>query len=30
LRQYNREAHGLRVGLCLWYWPDYPPPPATK
>jgi outer membrane phospholipase A len=24
LRQYNREAHGLRVGLCLWYWPDYP------
>jgi outer membrane phospholipase A len=24
LRQYNKEAHGLRVGLCLWYWPDYP------
>ena len=24
LRQYNQEAHGLRVGLCLWYWPDYP------
>jgi phospholipase A1 len=23
-RQYNKEAHGLRVGLCLWYWPDYP------
>jgi len=24
LRQYNQEAHGLRVGLCLWNWPDYP------
>jgi outer membrane phospholipase A len=24
LRQYNKQAHGLRVGLCLWYWPDYP------
>ncbi len=23
LRQYNKEAHGLRVGLCLWYWPDF-------
>lgn len=25
LRQYNKKAHGLRFGLCLWYWPDYPP-----
>lgn len=24
LRQYNQKAHGLRVGFCLWYWPDYP------
>jgi phospholipase A1 len=24
LRQYNKEAHGLRVGFCLLYWPDYP------
>ncbi len=30
LRQYNKEAHGLRVGLCLWYWPDYPAPSLTK
>jgi len=30
LRQYNQEAHGLRVGLCLWYWPDYPAPLAAK
>jgi outer membrane phospholipase A len=24
LRQYNEKSHGFRVGLCLWYWPDYP------
>lgn len=30
LRQYNKEAHGLRVGLCLWYWPDYPASPDAK
>jgi outer membrane phospholipase A len=30
LRQYNREAHGLRVGLCLWYWPEYPVTVPTK
>ena len=30
LRQYNKEAHGLRVGLCLWYWPDYPAPSLAK
>jgi len=24
LRQYNKEAHGIRAGFCLWYWPDYP------
>jgi outer membrane phospholipase A len=30
LRQYNREAHGLRVGLCLWYWPDYPVLPTKR
>ena len=23
-RQYNVYSHGFRVGLCLWYWPDYP------
>jgi outer membrane phospholipase A len=28
LRQYNQDSHGFRVGLCLWYWPDYPPPRA--
>lgn len=26
LRQYNEKDHGLRAGLCLWYWPDYPVP----
>jgi phospholipase A1/A2 len=30
LRQYNREAHGLRVGLCLWYWPEYPASKLAK
>lgn len=30
LRQYNKQAHGLRVGLCLWYWPDYPNSLITK
>jgi outer membrane phospholipase A len=30
LRQYNKEAHGLRVGLCLWYWPDYPTSLSTR
>lgn len=30
LRQYNVASHGFRVGLCLWYWPDYPALPTAK
>jgi outer membrane phospholipase A len=28
LRQYDEKSHGFRVGLCLWYWPDYPSAPT--
>ena len=30
LRQYNQDSHGFRVGLCLWYWPEYPTVQAAK